>query len=558
MKKAMKQSLLTLILNCGSVLLALICVAFSITTSVFNSQLDHHNEERVALINYANQFFDGSSTLTDEVRAFAATGKREHYDNYYNELNTAKNRETALAGIAKIGITSKEQAMIDDMSRLSNELVPLEESALANATAGNLDAAMDSVYGTQYSEAIASIKDDQNQFQTLLNNRTQEEADYIATIVLVFQTLFFIFLFLIIAMQIFSYLVSRFRIIRPIRRVQKEMEEIARGHLNNKTRLEPDTSELGQMIASILTMKQTWSFYIGDISDKLKAMATGNMNVEIDADYNGDFAPIKDSMNQIIDSLNDTLTQINSSSKEVSNGAEQVANGAQALAQGATEQATSVQDLENTFVDLSEKVKETAKRAQEANAQTDTAVTELDHSNDYMNQMMVAMEQINTASSEIGKIIKTIEDIAFQTNILALNAAVEAARAGNAGKGFAVVADEVRQLAGKSAEAAKSTTGLVTDCIKAIANGTEIARSTADSLKNVIESSSIASKTMASMSLEAEEHAQDLLKATDGFTQISDVVQTNTATAEESAAASEELSSQATLLRNLVGQFQLK
>ena len=555
MKKAMKQSLLTLILNCGSVLLALICVSFSITTSVFNSQLDHHNEERVALINYANQFFDGSSTLTDEVRAFAATGKREHYDNYYNELNTAKNRETALAGIAKIGITSKEQAMIDDMSRLSNELVPLEESALANATAGNLDAAMDSVYGTQYSEAIASIKDDQNQFQTLLNNRTQEEADYIATIVLVFQTLF---LFLIIAMQIFSYLVSRFRIIRPIRRVQKEMEEIARGHLNNKTRLEPDTSELGQMIASILTMKQTWSFYIGDISDKLKAMATGNMNVEIDADYNGDFAPIKDSMNQIIDSLNDTLTQINSSSKEVSNGAEQVANGAQALAQGATEQATSVQDLENTFVDLSEKVKETAKRAQEANAQTDTAVTELDHSNDYMNQMMVAMEQINTASSEIGKIIKTIEDIAFQTNILALNAAVEAARAGNAGKGFAVVADEVRQLAGKSAEAAKSTTGLVTDCIKAIANGTEIARSTADSLKNVIESSSIASKTMASMSLEAEEHAQDLLKATDGFTQISDVVQTNTATAEESAAASEELSSQATLLRNLVGQFQLK
>lgn len=558
MKKAMKQSLLTLILNCGSVLLALICVSFSIITSVFNSQLDHHNEERVALINYANQFFDGSSTLTDEVRAFAATGKREHYDNYYNELNTAKNRETALAGIAKIGITSKEQAMIDDMSRLSNELVPLEESALANATAGNLDAAMDSVYGTQYSEAIASIKADQEEFQTLLNNRTQEEADYIATIVLVFQTLFFIFLFLIIAMQIFSYLVSHFRIIRPIRRVQKEMEEITHGHLNNKTRLEPDTSELGQMIASILTMKQTWSFYIGDISDKLKAMAAGNMNVEIDADYNGDFAPIKDSMNQIIDSLNDTLTQINSSSKEVSNGAEQVANGAQALAQGATEQATSVQDLENTFVDLSEKVKETAKRAQEANAQTDTAVTELDHSNDYMNQMMVAMEQINTASSEIGKIIKTIEDIAFQTNILALNAAVEAARAGNAGKGFAVVADEVRQLAGKSAEAAKSTTGLVTDCIKAIANGTEIARSTADSLKNVIESSSIASKTMASMSLEAEEHAQDLLKATDGFTQISDVVQTNTATAEESAAASEELSSQATLLRNLVGQFQLK
>ena len=260
----------------------------------------------------------------------------------------------------------------------------------------------------------------------------------------------------------------------------------------------------------------------------------------------------------IVDSLNNTLRQLDNAAKQVSSGSEQIASGAQSLAAGSTEQADSVQHLADTIVNLSEKVKETAVRAHDANEVTTTATSEVNHSNEYMAQMITAMEQINTTSAEIGKIIKTIEDIAFQTNILALNAAVEAARAGEAGKGFAVVADEVRNLAGKSAEAAKSTTDLVTDCLRAIEHGSEIAQSTAQSLSNVIDSTSAVAETMENMSLETDQHANELLAATEGFSRISEVVHTNSATAKQSAAASQELNAQAALLKNLVVKFKLK
>ena len=299
---------------------------------------------------------------------------------------------------------------------------------------------------------------------------------------------------------------------------------------------------------------------VKDIVYLLDEMAKGNFNVESRAKdyYVGDFAPIQGSIAQIVDSLNATLSQINEASDQVAAGSDQVSSGAQALSQGATEQASSVEELAATITEISGQVKNNAESANSASRLVSEVGGKLGESNAQMQQLEGAMNEINTCSQEIGKIIKTIEDIAFQTNILALNAAVEAARAGTAGKGFAVVADEVRNLASKSAEAAKNTTALIESSIKAVEKGTLIASGTAQSLEAVVQGAGQITTRVEEISNASSEQATSIAQVTMGVDQISSVVQTNSATAEQSAAASEELSGQAQLLRNLVSRFTLR
>ncbi|MEG2769394.1 MAG: methyl-accepting chemotaxis protein, partial [Oscillospiraceae bacterium] len=245
-------------------------------------------------------------------------------------------------------------------------------------------------------------------------------------------------------------------------------------------------------------------------------------------------------------------------SEQVASGSDQVSSGAQALSQGATEQASSIEELSATIQAVSNQIKDNANNAKMASELSSMAGKEVQNGNEHMQSMIVAMEDISSTSNKIGKIIKTIDDIAFQTNILALNAAVEAARAGSAGKGFAVVANEVRNLAGKSAEAAKNTTSLIESSINAVANGTKIADETAMSLKVVVEKSNLVLQKVEEIAEASAEQANSVVQITTGVDQISAVIQTNSATAEESAAASEELSSQSQMLKDLVGKFTLR
>lgn len=347
------------------------------------------------------------------------------------------------------------------------------------------------------------------------------------------------------------------RQLKPIQGVVDAARQLAQGDLDISLAV-LNEDEIGILSNAFNDTAAYLKHIIETIASILNQISDNHLDVEVDAEYRGAFEQIGTSMKRITANLNHVMSEIRQSSDQVSSGSDQVSSGAQALSQGATEQASSVEELAATINEISAQVKETAENAMDARQQMAAAENETLACNEQMREMIKAMDEISQKSIEIGKIIKTIEDIAFQTNILALNAAVEAARAGVAGKGFAVVADEVRNLASKSAEASNNTSSLIEGSIAAVEKGTRIANETAQSLLKVVDSSQSVSTTVEKISEATNSQATSIAQVTQGIDQISSVVQTNSATAEESAAASEELSGQAQMLKNLVGQFKLK
>ena len=346
---------------------------------------------------------------------------------------------------------------------------------------------------------------------------------------------------------------------KPVEEIKQAAEKMAAGSMAVTIDYQ-SKDELGNLSDSIRSLVTSFRGIIDDMSYCLVGLGDGDFTVESKAAelYVGDFQQLETSLRQIIEKLSQAMGQINQSSDQVSAGSDQVSAGAQALSQGATEQASSVEELAATINEISSQVKENAQNAQQGSELAEIAGAKIEEGNRQMQEMIAAIEEISDKSSQISKIIKTIEDIAFQTNILALNAAVEAARAGTAGKGFAVVADEVRNLASKSAEASKSTAALIEGSIQAVDRGLRLVDETAKTLEEVVERAKQVVTVVDSISQASSAQALSVAQVTQGIDQISSVVQTNSATAEESAAASEELSGQAQMQKNLVAQFKLR
>lgn len=485
----------------------------------------------------------------------------EHVQNAHERVNTLSgDMDTYFNTIKETSISEKEKSLVDkaytewkQYKTKADELMAEGKSVQAGdvySVQQKLISELDPIYMDLYSTLI-ELMDANVQIGNQMDHSLNTASITVTVVIIVLIVVAFV-----LSVGLGSWIARG--IVKPVKELENAAKAMSQGNL--KLELEYQSSnELGVLSESMRKTTNGIANIIDDIYHLLSELGCGNFRVTTNAseNYTGDYHPVYEAMLMIRDNLNATLTQINSSADQVSDGSEQVASGAQALSQGATEQASSIEELSATIADIAEKIKLNAKNAEEADVMSKQAGQGVMESNSHMKDMMKAMNEITDTSNEIGKIIKTIDDIAFQTNILALNAAVEAARAGTAGKGFAVVADEVRNLAGKSAEAAKSTTALIESAINAINNGTKIADETAASLEAVVEQANVVSERIRDIAEASKAQSHAVEQVTIGVEQISAVVQTNSATAEESAASSEELSGQAQMLKDLVGKFKL-
>ncbi len=455
-------------------------------------------------------------------------------------------------------IDEEERDFYNNAKSLWNQYNEADEKMMALAKQGRLEEARSILEGecVELYNSLNSAFDDIIVYNTEGSDAATEESFFL------YRTSIFlmaaVMLAIILVGVFFSFVVIRL-IKTPVSEIESAAIRMAEGDLDVEISYTSE-DELGGLAEQVRRLIHKLQVIIDDENKFLAKMAAGDFTVDsvCEEEYTGGFHPLLVSFRGIADKLNDTMLQINQSSAQVASGSEQVSSGAQALSQGATEQASSVEELAATINEISSKVKENADNAQQANAKAGSISTEMHVSNEKMQQMIQAMGDITNCSNEIGKIIKTIEDIAFQTNILALNAAVEAARAGSAGKGFAVVADEVRNLASKSAEASKNTSVLIENSLKAVENGTRIADETARSLYQAVNGVNEMTVIIEQISEASSAQADSISQVTMGIDQISSVVQTNSATAQESAAASEELSSQSQMMKSLVDRFKLK
>ena len=467
-------------------------------------------------------------------------------------MDGAKGLQASLQGTSGEGMMVNYIAMLQEESAVRERLLRMVQTGDAHGA--------HELYETSYAGLMDELLDMTQQlyasaegFAEGYYTQTMKEGKIVVGLVIVLSILCLLAGYLIV--RVIS------RIIRtPIQQIKAASERMRYGDLSASELIVYESDdELGVLADSMRDMVQMLNEYIKEIGDILYQVAQGDLtkNQNEITDFQGDFKKIRESIQYILQNLNTTVQNISNAADEVTSGSEQIASGSQILASGAAEQAAALKELSIAANTLSHQVNATAGNATDAMSYSNHTSQKVTICNEQMQGMMAAMQDISDHSDSISKIVKVIEDIAFQTNILALNAAVEAARAGAAGKGFAVVADEVRNLAGKSAEASRSTSTLIGETVVAVERGNRIVSETADSLVEVVDGIKSVTGLVEQIANAANEQADALTQLNEGIKQISGVVDTTSAAAEESASTGEELSGQAEVLRNLIHQFRL-
>lgn len=559
MKKKMDQSTIVKITNTAVIILIIIAAIMTYIMESINTKISMANAAKGQIQSKTEEFYDASDMLFDYMIHYVATGDSEYLDEYNAEIS-AGTLDTIYSELKeKISEYLGKSDDIDVLYTLAQERIDLDSNAINLMRQGDKSGAEAVIYGEEYDAVVTEFSDAYDDLIDATETVSDEKMDALRTRKNIWRILVYISFGIVVLAAIMLMQITMVKIIRPIQRIKESIKELAAGNLDTEVKLEENTSEIGQIAAEMHNLIDFQKNIIADIDYMLGELAIGNFVVrsQCEESYNGDYKNIILSVNKISKRLNSVMNNITESAEQVASGSDQVAGASQALSQGTTEQASSIQEMSATISEINDKVIRNTQNARELNRIAEDMLNDMNQSSTQTEKMVAAMKEISAISAEINKIVKTIDDIAFQTNILALNAAVEAARAGNAGKGFSVVADEVRSLAGKSAEAASDTTKLIQKAIETIENGAECADATTEAMNVAKQKTQVVADGINEITNNSEDQANAISQTTIGIEQISGVVQSNSATAEQSAAASEELSAQAQKLKELMGQFKL-
>ena len=498
--------------------------------SIMNLVTSMISAEQLETTMYLNQYRSGSKTLTSEVQSFSVTGLIKYYDNYMKELEVDKNRDIAWAGLKENDITAEEWVKLEQIAAMSNGLVPLEEEAIELARSGKTAAATAIVFGEEYESTVQQISELTDECINEIQNRIEKKQYTFFLIMMIAEGVFIVVFIYMIREILKTIRFAKDELLTPIVKVSEQMTELAKGRFDVAWDMKEDESEVGQMVGAIEFMKKNFSNMISEISNVLGQMGNGNYNIDVTEEYVGEFIAIKESMLKINEDTKKTLMTIRDTTQEIDAGSEQLAKAAVDLAEGCTVQAGQVAEVAGMIDEMSRDMEENAKGAQETVEISNQASEALSVGNARLQELKVAIGEINNCSEQIRTIIGTIEDIANQTNLLSLNASIEAARAGEAGKGFAVVADQVKSLAEQSKEAAGETAKLIETTVEAVEKGISIADETVGSMEEVFKGVTASTERMEQVAATLIKSADNMRDIDANIARVSQIVDNNSAT----------------------------
>ncbi len=514
-------------------------------------------DAQIALIQALNQYRLGSKNLTFAIQSYAATGDKIYYDMYMKELETDKNRDIALAEMRNRAIEENEWEILNKVINLSDGLVPLETDAMNAVQAGNLEKAQKDVFGENYQNTVQEINQYTDEVINTIVARKTKECAFLEAVMYVCVIVFILTLFAIARIMIKLIRFAKAELLQPIKTVSEQMIHLAGGDFSQPLDLKDDESEVGNMVKAISFMKQNMHEMVSEISYNLEQMGGGNYRISVEKQYVGEFKQIKESMLVIIEKMKDMINTLQCASDEINMGSEQLACAAQDLAEGSTGQAAQVSSLVDRMQMMSDNMEQNATEAVASVEIATQAGVVLQRGSEKMEELKEAISEISKCSEQIGTIISTIEGIASQTNLLSLNASIEAARAGEAGRGFAVVAEQVKNLAEETAKASRQTTQLIQDTVNAVDRGIAIADETADNMNEVKEGAMAATQKMGQIAEMLNNEVANIHEVNNTITQVSAIVDNNSATSEETAAVSEEQKAQVETMVSLMDFFKI-